>query len=228
MSSESSAIAWLYDEMKHIGVNFDDPAVVALYDAKQRSDIEDDRKNALEWGIGADHTVIEFGPGTGAFTVAAAERAARVIAVDVSAPMLEYARRRAIAAKVDHRIEFRHAGFLTYQHAREPADFVVSEFAFHHLPDFWKAIALDRIFAMLKPGGRFILRDVVFSFPPEQYIPQVERWIDGVCSDTNSGWSRGDFEMHVRDEHSTFSWILESMLRRAGFEVEQSEHASPT
>jgi hypothetical protein len=83
---------------------------------------------------------------------------------------------------------------------------------------------------MLKPGGKFILRDVVFSFPPEQYVSQIEHWIDQVRGggDSNSGWSRAEFEMHVRDEYSTFAWILEEMIRRAGFEIESTEYASPT
>src|SRR4051812_41151277 len=118
---------WLYDEMQHIGVDFNDPAVVARYDAAQRSDIEDNRQSAAAWGIERGHVVIEFGPGTGGFTVAAAERGARVFAVDVSAPMLEYATRRAASLGVDANIEFHHAGFLTYEHRGAPADFVLTE-----------------------------------------------------------------------------------------------------
>jgi hypothetical protein len=104
----------------------------------------------------------------------------------------------------------------------------VSQFAFHHLPDFWKAIALDRIFSQLKPGGRFILRDVIFSFPSTEYAARIETWIASVCREAGNGWSRSDFEMHVRDEHSTFAWILEGMLRQAGFRIDRAEHATPT
>jgi len=42
---------WQYDEMKQIGVDFDDPAVVAKYDARQGSDLEADRKEAKDWGL---------------------------------------------------------------------------------------------------------------------------------------------------------------------------------
>jgi hypothetical protein len=35
-------------------------------------------------------------------------------------------------------------------------------------------------------------------------------------------WSRAELEEHVRDEHSTFTWLLEPMIRRAGFEIEES------
>ncbi|MCW5557231.1 MAG: class I SAM-dependent methyltransferase [Verrucomicrobiae bacterium] len=219
---------WHYDEMKHIGVSFDDPVVVARYDARQRSDLEADRRDASDWGIHEGHVLIEYGPGTGSFVLAAAERGAFVKAVDISAPMLSYARRQLQQAGLVDRGEFVHAGFLTYEHRGELADFVVSQFAFHHLPDFWKSIALDRIFSQLKEGGRFILRDVVFSFPPSEYSQRIQAWIDSVSSTTGNGWSRSDFEMHVRDEYSTYAWILEEMLRRTGFRIERAEQATPT
>jgi SAM-dependent methyltransferase len=142
--------------------------------------------------------------------------------------MLDYARHQVVQAQLGDRVEFRHGGFLTYEHQGELADFIVSQFAFHHLPDFWKVIALDRIFSQLKPGGRFILRDVVFSFPSIAYAARIESWIDSVCSETCNGWSRSDFEMHVRDEHSTFAWILEGMLRQAGFCIDRAEYPTPT
>jgi putative AdoMet-dependent methyltransferase len=217
-----------FDEMKHIGVDFGNPEIVAKYDARQRSDLEADRRDAADWGISGNHVLIEYGPGTGSFVIAAAERGARIFAVDVSAPMLDYARRQLDRAGLVPHAEFFHAGFLSYEHRGELADFVVSQFAFHHLPDFWKAIALERIYSQLKPGGKFILRDVVFSFPPAEYVPQIEAWIDSVCSSTGNGWSRSDFEMHVRDEFSTFAWLLEEMLRRAGFRIDRAEFQTPT
>ena len=30
---------------------------------------------------------------------------------------------------------------------------------------------------------------------------------------------------HVRDEHSTFHWLLEVMIARAGFVVEEAQHS---
>ena len=38
------------------------------------------------------------------------------------------------------------------------------------------------------------------------------------------GWGRWEIEEHVRDEHSTFSWILEPMMERIGFVIEQAEY----
>lgn len=53
------------------------------------------------------------------------------------------------------------AGFLTYRHSGEPADVVYSRYALHHLPDFWKAIALRRMADRPRPGGVLRLWDVV-------------------------------------------------------------------
>jgi hypothetical protein len=35
------------------------------------------------------------------------------------------------------------------------------------------------------------------------------------------GWTRAELEEHVRDEHSTFTWLLEPMFERAGFVIEE-------
>ena len=32
-------------------------------------------------------------------------------------------------------------------------------------------------------------------------------------------------EEHVRDEHSTFTWLLEPMIDRSGFTIERAEHS---
>ncbi|HEV2060953.1 MAG TPA: hypothetical protein VGR11_16505 [Solirubrobacteraceae bacterium] len=33
------------------------------------------------------------------------------------------------------------------------------------------------------------------------------------------GWTRAEIAEHVRDEQSTFTWLLEPMIARAGFEI---------
>lgn len=63
-------------------------------------------------------------------------------------------------------IECVQAGLLTYEHAGPPADAVFTRNALHQLPDFWKALALDRIAKVLRPGGVLRLRDLIFDFQP--------------------------------------------------------------
>jgi hypothetical protein len=66
--------------------------------------------------------------------------------------MLEVLRHRAAAAGVAN-LACVQAGFLSYQHPGPPADRVYTRNALHQLPDFWKAVALDRIGRMLRPQG---------------------------------------------------------------------------
>jgi hypothetical protein len=53
---------------------------------------------------------------------------------------------------------------LSYQHTGSPADAVFTRNALHQVPDFWKALALDRIAQLLRPGGILRLHDLIFDF----------------------------------------------------------------
>jgi len=129
--------------------------------------------------------------------------------------MLEAARARGLPENV----ELVQAGFLDYEHMGEPADFVYSRHALHHLPDFWKAIALSRIRSLLAPGGYFLLRDLVFSFDPAGAGELLEQWLSSAASDPADGWTRAELETHLRTEFSTFTWLLEPMIERAGLAI---------
>ena len=129
-----------------------------------------------------------------------------------------------LVEKVDRRrasnVEAVCAGFLTYRHSGEPADVVYSRYALHHLPDFWKTIALCRIAGVLRPGGVLRLWDVVYSFDPADAEQRIETWItETMTADVERGWTRSEPAEHVRDEHSTFTWLLEPMIERARFDV---------
>jgi SAM-dependent methyltransferase len=150
--------------------------------------------------------------------LAAARACRRVVAADVSTAMLAVAGEEAARRGIEN-VAFVPRGFLTYEHRGEPADFVYSRNALHHLPDFWKAIALERIAGFLQPGGILFLRDIVFSFEPREAVSAVEAWLAGAAESPTRGWTRPELEEHMREEHSTFSWLLEPMLARAGFEI---------
>lgn len=213
--------AWYYDELRQVGVDFEDTAQVEAYDRKQKSNTTEVNQELIQrLGIGKGHSVIEIGTGTGTFAIQAALAGANVYAVDVSTAMLAYAQKKASAANVAN-IEFHLAGFLTYEHSAEPVDFLVTKAAFHHLPDFWKMIGLLRMASMLKPGGIFYLRDVIFSFNATEYQSHIQAWINRAAKPADEGFTREEFEMHVREEHSTFAWIIEGMLTRSGFEIEE-------
>ena len=209
---------WLLDELIHAGDEHLDPNYVPGYDEKAQTDPQVDLDILLAAGLGRAHTLIDFGAGTGTFAMAAATHCSRVIAVDVSPQMLGVLEKKIKDAGIAN-IELVHAGFLSHEHTGELADFVYSRHALHHLPDFWKAYALSRIAAMLKPGGRFYLRDLVYSFEPHETEEVLENWLAGAAPSSARGWTRAELEQHIREEHSTFNWLLESMLDRAGFDI---------
>jgi ubiquinone/menaquinone biosynthesis C-methylase UbiE len=199
-----------------------DPAYVARYDRKAAVDPGADLALLQERGLDATSTLVDLGAGTGTFALAAARETGRVIAVDPSAAMLA-----ALEAKVSDsgisNIECVQAGFLTYEHTGDLADFVYSRHALHHLPDFWKAIALQRVFGVLRPGGVLLLRDLVFGFEPSDAEARIDAWFDNAAERADEGWTREELETHLRTEYSTFSWLLEPMIEHAGFSIVQKE-----
>lgn len=220
--------AWYFDESNMAGVDFEDEAQVEVYDRNQTvSTPEKEQALVTRLGISAEHTVIDLGAGTGNFALQAALTGASVHAVDISQAMLTYAQNKAQKAG-GTTLKFHQAGFLTYEHQDKQADFVVTKNALHILPDFWKMTAFLRIAAMLKAKGVFYLRDAIFSFPPSSYEVAINNWIREAAKPEGEGWTMRDFEMHVREEHSTYGWIVEGMLTRAGFEIIEANYNTLT
>ena len=220
--------AWCFDEFKMAGVDFEDVAQVEAYDRNQTvSTPEKEQALVAQLGIVPEQTVIDLGAGTGTFAIQAALAGAWVHAVDVSQAMLTYSQKKAQKAGAST-VKFHRAGFLTYEHQGNLADIVIAKNALHILPDFWKMTAFLKIAALLKPGGKFYLRDVIFSFPPAEYQTAIDRWIEQVAKSEGQGWTVKDFEMHMQEEHSTFAWIIEGMLTRSGFDIVESNYQSPT
>jgi len=211
-------LSWQYDEFKQVGTDYGSEAEVEIYDSRHGDFRDLDAESigildALE--ITERDTVIDFGSGTGTFVMQAARRCARVYAVDVSKIMLDRAESKATKAGLTN-IEFRHAGFLTYEHTSQSVDAIVTTFAFHHLPDFWKGIALKRINKILKPGGQFYIHDVIME--EGNTIDNIQALIDKLEA---AGGKRlqDDAERHFKDEYSTYDWVMDGLLLRAGFRV---------
>ena len=210
------------DELELAGAEHLDPAYVGGYDRKAAFDPTDDLAELRRLGLNSEATLVDLGAGTGTFAFAAAAVCRRVVAVDVSPAMVAAMRARPGIENV----EVVEAGFLTYRHAGRRADFVYTRNALHHLPDVWKAVALRRIAEIVRPGGVLRLRDLVYACEPPELAEVVSAWIDGGAARPEDGWTRAEREQHVREEFSTFSWLLEPMLERAGFEIERAQFRS--
>ncbi|HEV2530048.1 MAG TPA: class I SAM-dependent methyltransferase [Thermomicrobiales bacterium] len=210
--------AWFPDELIFAGPEHLDADYVAGYERKTGVTPDADVAVLQGLGLGLDDTVVDLGAGTGAFAFAIAPFCRRVVAVDVSEAMLEPLRVRIERDGVVN-VEPVHGGFLSYEHRGDPAAFVYSRNALHHLPDFWKGVVLSRIASMLRPGGILRLVDLVYDFGPGEAAKWIEPWLAGASPTSDVGWTREEYETHLRDEYSTFTWLLEPMIERAGLRI---------
>jgi ubiquinone/menaquinone biosynthesis C-methylase UbiE len=216
---------WFFDELAHAGREHLDADYAAGYDHKADLDVASEVTLLRDLGLDERSTLVDLGAGTGTLALAVAPHCRRVVAVDVSRAMLDVLTAKARQLGVEN-VEPVQAGFLSYEHEGNAADVVYSRNALHHLPDFWKAIALERIADILKPGGTLRLRDLVFAFDPYEADRIIEDLLTGAPNDPTGGWTHPELEAHVREEHSTFSWLLEPMLDRVGFEIHEADYDS--
>lgn len=209
----------MLDELVHAGPEHLDDTAVRNFDRKQGyPDPAEDLAAFEALGLGESSHVVDIGAGTGQFAIPAAGRFGQVTAVDVSPAMLEALRAKAAAAGVDN-LDCVNAGFLGYAHAGSSADGVYTRNALHQIPDFWKALALDRIARMLRPGGVLRLRDLIYDFEPGEASEIFGAWFTGAAADPADGYTARDYAEHIRTEFGTFRWLLEPMLAVVGFEI---------
>ena len=214
---------WFLDELAHAGAEHLDSTYVPRYDVKAATDPADDLAVLHGLSLNSTHTLVDLGAGTGTFALAAAPFCRRVIAVDVSPVMLGLLRDKMTQTGVEN-IEPVQGGFLSYKHQGDLADFVYSRHALHHLPDFWKVLALNRIAAMLKPSGIFYLSDLIFSFAPNEIETVINNWLANAADTPDKGWTRAELITHLTTEYSTYSWLLEPMLEKADFTIKHVSH----
>ncbi len=216
---------WQYNELKQVGTDYADITHVQAYDQQMQKlrDIKQEIKNILKHlDLKPDQTILEFGTGTGEFAIEVAKHCTAVHALDVSPTMLRYAQQKAEQQGMTN-IQFQYAGFLTYKHQGKPLDAVVSQLTLHHLPDFWKLIALKRIYRMLRDGGTFYLMDTVYSFEPDDHESFFNDLL-GAINETAGKEVALDTETAIREEFSTLDWIMEGLLIKAGFHIEKVEY----
>ena len=225
--SRSSPRPWVLDEASHAGRENLDHDHVAVYDDKEDANAAAEVERLVELGLNARSTVVDLGAGTGQFTLAVAPMCRSVVAVDVSPLMLDRLKTK-LGAVGCINAEVVQAGFLSYEHLGDPADFLYSRWALHHLGDFWKAMALDRMRKILRFGGVLRLLDIAYSFEPSEITDRVEEWRSKLPAEARleDEWVQADIDEHVRDEHSTFTWLLEPMIERSDFRIEEAAYST--
>ena len=146
--------------------------------------------------------VLDLGTGTGETLAAVLARhgAAAAVGVDRSEAMLDAARTRLHGFPVELRV-----AELSDPLPDGPFDLVVSALAIHHLAGPDKAALFARIAGVLRPGGRFVLGDVVIPRRPRRRRdaphrgprPAVDladqlRWLADAGFDAAATWSERD------------------------------------
>ncbi len=210
---------WYYNERRQIGL---DSAVASIYDWQHDRDVRA-RATLAMLGVQRGWRMADIGCGNGILACEAAHLGAEVDAIDISPAMLALANIQARDRKLSIRTQS--AGLLSFAYQPDSYDLVVSEFTLHHLPDFWKAVALSRIHNALKPGASFFLRDIVFVHMPDGSERDVGAWAD--FNIRNHGFSRDSVATHMRDEYSTFGWVIERMLTDVGFTLVSADYHAP-
>src|SRR5689334_6365539 len=210
---------WYYNERGRIGL---EPAITSIYGQADDSDLRA-RAALTMLGVKKGWRIADIGCGNGVLATEAALMGAEVDAIDISPAMLAlaevYARDRRAAVRMQS------AGLLSFAYQPNSYDLIVSEFALHHLPDFWKAVAISRIHAALKPGANFYLRDIVFVSMPDASERSIEQWADFHIK--NHDFDRDSVVAHMRDEYSTFGWVMERMLTEVGFHLVSADYHAP-
>jgi tRNA (cmo5U34)-methyltransferase len=172
------------------------PAYDELQDAVAAATTGGRVERALELGVGTGET---------SRRVLAVHPAVELIGIDESADMLA-----AASAQIE-RADLRVAR-LEDPLPEGSFDLVVSALAVHHLDGDGKADLFARIADRLRPGGRFVLGDVVIPDDPADAITPIDgiydkpssaadqvRWLAAAGLDARIVWSRQDLAVIVAE-----------------------------
>ncbi|MEN6621936.1 MAG: class I SAM-dependent methyltransferase [Smithella sp.] len=214
---------WIFDETKSVGVDYFDENLADQYDReheKFRNFDDEAAKIAGVLDLSKESVLLDIGCGTGGLTTRFAKICNRVYAVDSSPAMLNILKNK-IEKQNFTNISLVQAGLLSYEHAGDRLDAIVANICLHHLPDFWKQIVLIKLNSVLKPGGKLFLCDVVFDFNPREYVNTINEWIIGMRTTAGNRMS-DETIMHVKNEFSTWGWIISGMLEKANFHIDNN------
>ncbi len=175
-----------------------------------------------EAGARPDEHVIDLGCGSGQVTLALARTVASVLAVDVSQKMIDLLLENARQAGIGN-VEGRAVPIEELDFTPGSVDLVVSNYVFHHLRDADKPLVVKQIFTWLRPGGRFVLGDMMFGRGGNQRDRKIiASKVSDLFLDGPGGWWRivknaGRYLFRTQERPVAMSaWV--SMFEEAGFE----------
>jgi SAM-dependent methyltransferase len=172
----------------HPGHEPDDAALAELVDLDAEV-LHSYLSDVIDWvgeqAGGQPRRILDLGTGTGtgAFALARRFEGADVIAVDVSAPMLDRLRAKARELGVTGRIQTIQADLDAGWPATGPVDLVWASNSLHHVKDPDQVLA--GVFAALRPGGLLAVAEME-SFPrflPDGIGPGLEARLQGILAE---------------------------------------------
>ena len=129
------------------------------------TDVELTQRFVLALGEGAGGCVLDVACGPGILSAAIAKVACEVVAFDLTPEMLKKAARRCSDAGV-HNVSFREGNAAELPFANASFDAVVTRLSVHHFEQPGRV--MSEISRALRPGGRFVIADVITSEQPAE------------------------------------------------------------
>lgn len=122
----------------------------------------DEAYDCLTSNIKEGQEVLDVGCGTGALTLRAARKGARVKGIDVNPQMLEIAKKRIAEAGLDGKVTLHELGIAELGNENsQKYDVVMSGLCFSELSEDELIYTLKEAMRLLKPGGQLLIADEV-------------------------------------------------------------------
>jgi ubiquinone/menaquinone biosynthesis C-methylase UbiE len=165
---------------------------------------------------------VDLGAGTGFVTTALAPLVSSVLAVDISSAMAESLAERAAEAGLGN-VSTEVADLKELQLRPASADLLVTNYALHHLVDADKRALVARAVTWLRPGGRFVIADMMFGRGGSQRDREIlHQKVIALAAKGPGGWWRiaknlGRYGLGVGQEHPATPEFWQAAMRDAGF-----------